>query len=101
VLGALAEPDAIEQRAGVLAMRAIERARDERREEHVLERCQRRQQVEELEHEANVVTAQRRQLALAHAVQAPTGDLDVPAGRRLERRRRCAGACSCPIPTGP
>ena len=52
----------------------------------VLEGGKRRQQLEELEHDADVLTAPRRQLLLAHRVDAQPVDRDRPGGRAVDPR---------------
>src|SRR5262249_31768228 len=46
---------------------------------------QRRQQVEELKDEADLVPAQKRELLVVEAVEPPSGERDRPLGGRLER----------------
>src|SRR5690606_37348377 len=64
---------------------------------YVLLRVERRHQVVELEHEADVVTAPVRQLSRAHGVDALAVDLDLPAAGRVQptdqvEQRGLAGA---------
>ncbi len=76
-------------------------AGDRQRQQHVLARGQHRQQVEELEDEADVVAAQPGQLVVVEL-----GDLDALDRDRCPRsacraRPGCASASTCPTPTGP
>ena len=67
------------------------------RHEHVLERRQRRQQVKELEHEADPLAAQPRQRVLVERRDVDAVDDDAPGRRRIEtgqqpEQRRLAAA---------
>ncbi len=73
LLDELLEPDGVGLAAGEL-----ERQRD------VLGRGQHRQQVEELEDEADVVAAQLRQLVVVHARDVLAGDGDLTRGGLVE-----------------
>ena len=80
--------------AGVLAPPADE----QQRQLDVLDRGQRRQQVEELEHEADLAAAQARELGLAQLVDALAVEPDlagrraIEAGEEVEQRRLAAPA---------
>ena len=89
-LDELAQPCLVDRAAG-----------DLRRQQDVLPRGQHRQQVEELEDEADVLAAQ-----LGQALVVEIGDLDAadrkPCRRRACRARRgCASASTCRSPTAP
>ena len=58
---------------------------DQRRQEHVLLRGQRRQQVEELKDEADPVAADPREAGVIEPVVALAAEADLTRGRRLER----------------
>ena len=85
------EADARDQ--GVDLARPAALAGDGQREHDVLLRRQRRQQVERLEHEADVLAPQARQLAVLHVRDVHAGDRDgaragrVEAGEQVHQRR--------------
>jgi hypothetical protein len=85
VLGAAAEADTLQQLLRARAGARIGAPRDQRGKHHVLERRQRRQQVEELEDEAHALAAQPGQLVVREAVVALPVQRDAAAGRGLER----------------
>ena len=60
-----------------------------------------RQQVEELEDEADRVAAQQRELLVVEADDALAADRDARRRWWSQARRGCASACSCRIPTDP
>jgi hypothetical protein len=73
------------------------RAGERERQEDVLLRAQHRQEVEELEHEADVVAPQLRHLRVAQLAEARAGDRHVAGRRPVERgedvhQGRLAGA---------
>jgi hypothetical protein len=53
-------------------------------DENVLEHGQARKEVEELEHEANPVTAKSGESGLAETAQVGAGDSDAPGGRAVK-----------------
>ena len=62
-------------------------AGDRQRQRHVLLGGQHRQEVEELEDEADVLAAQQRHVAVGERPDVLTRDPDRPAGRLVERRK--------------
>ena len=95
VAAALGEADAGDQRVDLVGRRPL--AGDREREQDVLLRRQRREQVERLEHEADVRAAQSREVAVLHARDVLAGDPDGARGGRVEageqvHERRLAGA---------
>ena len=95
VVSPVAQPDLVEQCVDPLALGLL--PGDRERQHDVLLRREDRQQVEELEHEADVAPAQERQLAVAHRRDLAVLDDDVPGGRTVKpgqdvHKRRLAGA---------
>ncbi len=80
----VAEPDGADQLGHPGVVRLL--ARDRQWEEDVLLRVQHRQQVEELEDEADVLATQLRQLAVSQGRDLLAGDGDRPRGRLVEPR---------------
>ena len=76
-------------------------ARDRQRQRDVLLGGEHRQQVEELEDEADVLAAELRQVAVAERRDLGAVDRDAAGGRPVEARRGCASASTCPSPTAP
>ena len=60
-------------------------ARDRERQEDVLLGGQHRQKVEELEHEADVLAAEHRDVAVAQGPEHLSGDRHLPVRRAVER----------------
>ena len=65
------------------------------REHHVLQRRQRRQQLERLEHEAQQPLAHRRQRVFVEDGQRRTVDVDISRRRPVEARQQSRAALSC------
>ncbi len=85
MVDAVAQPDPVEQHACALAHGRVAPLGDDRGQGHVLLRGERREQVEELEDEADVVAAQLGQLLVVEPLVVAAGDGDRPGGRRFER----------------
>ena len=64
-------------------------------------RVEHRQQVEELEDEADVLAAQPRQLAVVERADLGAGDRDRARSRLVQAGEQCASASTCPSPTAP
>ena len=95
VMAARAEADFRQQRVGPRAR--IRRAGDLERHAHVLPRGERRQQVEELEDEADALAAEPREIVFRHRRDVGAVDDDAPGRRRVEpgeqpEQRRLAAA---------
>ena len=99
VLPPVLQPDRLDQ---LLEPRSVGLlAGDRQREDDVLLGGEHRQQVEELEDEADVLAPELRQVAVAER-----GDLGARRSSRCRRsagraRRGCASASTCPSPTAP
>ena len=76
-------------------------ARDRQRERDVLLRVKHRQQVEELEDEADVLTPQLRQVVVAERRDLGSGDARPSPTSACRGPRGCASASTCPSPTAP
>ena len=76
-------------------------AGDRERQHQVLLGGQDRQQVEELEDEAELVAAQLGQLAVVEAGDLDPVELDRAARSACRGRRGCASGSTCPSPRGP
>ena len=83
---AIREPDLVEHAVEPGGVDLL--AGDPQRQRHVLLRGQHRQQVEELEDEADVRAAQLRQLGVGHLRDVVAGDLDGALGRLVETREQ-------------
>ncbi len=95
------EPDALEQLDRAGPRRVVAAAGDQGRQDDVLLGAQRRQQVEELEDEADRLAAKQGELALAEALEAPARRARSCRPSASRARRAGAAACSSPSPTGP
>jgi hypothetical protein len=84
VIGAVRQPDPVQQGRCALARCVVRAAGDERGKEHVLLSAQRGQQVEELKHEADAVTPKAGEPRVAEAVVALAGQDDLPRRGRFE-----------------
>jgi hypothetical protein len=92
---AVLETDLLHQVLEEAGLRLL--ASEGQRQDHVLLRRQHREQVEELEDEADVLSAQLRDLGVAELAEPCSRDRDVALGRLVERReemhqRRLSGA---------
>src|SRR5438477_2075289 len=82
---AIAQPDLRESIGGLLVGLARRAPRQERRDHRVLDRRHLTEQVIELEHESDLVTAITHQLGLGFLEQIDAGDEDAAPGRAIER----------------
>ena len=73
---------------GALAALGLAELRQQQRQLHVLARGEHRDQVEELEDEADVLGAEARELVLGQLVQQPARDRDAALGRPVEAREQ-------------
>ena len=92
---AVGEPDPLDEIPEELLVRLL--AGERERQRHVLLGGQHREQVEELEDEADVLAPDLRDVLVAQLSEPGAGDRDVAVGRAVERRqdvhqRRLAGA---------
>ena len=92
------EPDVADQLVEPAVLRLL--AGDGEREEDVLLRVQHRQEVEELEHEADVLAPQLREVVVSERRDLRPGDLDIP-GRRLVEPREDVHQRRLPRARGP
>ena len=80
----LTEPDGLEKILEPLAVGLF--PGDRQRQEHILLGRQHREQVEELEDEADVLPSQLRDLGVAKFAELGAGEDDLAAGRLVQRR---------------
>ena len=88
------EHEWLQQLAGALRDRLVALARDQGRQQHVLLRRQRRQQVEELEDEPDAVAAQPRQRVVVEGADLPTLERQASARRPIHRAARIVDAAA-------
>ena len=101
LLGLVADAEQVEQVARPGLGRLALAAGDHRGHHHVLQDGHALEEVEELEHDADVPAPHDGQLVLVHAGQPFAGDR-APRPRRGRRgRRRCSAASTSRSPTGP
>ena len=84
--GALPEADDAQRRLGARAAIGLAEPGEEQRQLDVATRIEDRDQVEELEDEADVARAERGELVLGERVETLTRDLDAAAARAVEPR---------------
>ena len=82
------EAEEVEEVAGARLRALARRARDHRGERHVLEHAHALEQVEELEHDADVLAPHDRELVLRLPDERLAGERDLAVGRRCRGRRR-------------
>ena len=83
-VGARTQPDIGEELARTLDARSAGHLRLGEGQLDVLERRQRRHEIEALEHEADVQQPEARRVGVAHSIDAFAADLDAPAARPID-----------------
>ena len=95
---ATARPD---RPAGARARRCRHRPAHERRHEHVLDDAALRQQAVVLEHEADFLVAERREILRRTSRTGSCRRASPSRSSAARARRECREACSCRCPTAP